>query len=334
MPRTGVQQALAQDNNIDLTRRNSGSLPIHPMNYEDKIFDSTTNNLLIETTGKDANTVNKQASEDGHHSDTDIYRGEPPLEPREVDLDERSVAHSSSGSSSSSSSSDSSLNVGRRLGALASVVETAISRWARAHSSASSTTSSPSTTSSVSSNNRTVTTRRRRGRRYSSTASVHNAVHERAILARKRAQEEFRVAPREFQLLLPSEFAPGQSRQAGASYKTTEEQARERRIFRTLLLPDILTRLDSALKKSAKARRHLERAAASEASSLSSSAKGKGKSVLQHVFDKAGSSSSLSSKTTGRLLKHEKSWWLDVASPTWDDLRSIGKVKKLLILLG
>lgn len=325
-----------KDTRMEHIQNNSSSLSTPQTKYDEKILDSIAIFPDIDNNARGSEYLKNPISERGLN-DTDIYRGEPPSESRETDHDQRSVAHSSSGStssSSSSSSSDSSINVGRRLGALASVVEAAISRWARTHSSASSTTSSSSssTTSSVSSNNRTVTTRRRRGRRYSSTASIHNAVHERAILARKRAQEEFRVAPREFQLFLPPEYGPSQSRQAGGTRVVpsgvSEEQAKERRIIRTLSLPLILARLDSALKKSAKARRHFERTAASTIPSLSNSTKGKGRGLPQPDKLNSGSNSSLVSKTM-TTLPHEKSWWLDVASPTWDDLRSIGKLLHL-----
>ncbi|KAL5535391.1 hypothetical protein ACEPAF_3485 [Sanghuangporus sanghuang] len=239
-------------------------------------------------------------------SDSDIYRGEqhpsvvPPAE------DAASVASSSSSSSSSSSTS---LNVGRRLGALASVVEAAISRWARTHSSSSSTTSS-SSSSSVSSTTRTHTTRKPRGRRYSNSASVHNAAHERAFLALKRAQEEFRVVPREFTLLLPSNSDPDQDQDATSTMLSDEEK--ERRIFRTASLPLILSRLDSALKKSARAKRTAN--------------KGKGKGTTSR---QAASKNATLPASHARGSMFPKCWWLDVASPTWDDLRSIGKLLHL-----
>ncbi|KAL5519085.1 hypothetical protein ACEPAH_768 [Sanghuangporus vaninii] len=235
-------------------------------------------------------------------SDSDIYRGEqhPSVVPAAEDA--ASVA-------SSSSSSSSSLNVGRRLGALASVVEAAISRWARTHSSASSTTSS-SSSSSVSSTTRTHTTRKPRGRRYSNSASVHNAAHERAFLALKRAQEEFRVVPREFTLLLPSNSDPDQDQDATSTMLSDEEK--ERRILRTASLPFILSRLDSALKKSARAKRTAN--------------KGKGKGTTSR---QVASKNATLPASHARGNMSPKCWWLDVASPTWDDLRSIGKLLHL-----
>ena len=238
-------------------------------------------------------------------SDSDIYRGEqgPPAAEHAAE-DAASVAPSSSPSSSSSSSS---LNVGRRLGALASVVEAAISRWARTHSSASSTTSSSSSSSSASSTTRTHTARRPKGRRYSSTASVHNAAHERAFLALKRAQEIFRVVPREFTLLLPPTPESNQERPSTAVRKQDQDD----RVIHTSSLPLILSHLDSALKKSAKAKRAANKGKGKNNGSRQENGKGKASQEPSVVKETAPSGC----------------WWLDIASPTWDDLRTIGKVR-------
>ncbi|KAI5121265.1 hypothetical protein M0805_002310 [Coniferiporia weirii] len=262
-------------------------------------------------------------------ADFDIYRGgrlSPSPDP--PDIDELSIAPSSSSSSS---------NTGRRFGALAAVVEAAITRWARAHSSASSSTSSSSSSSSYSglTTSRTHATRHRKSRRYSSAASLHNAAHERAILARKRAREEFRVTPRELTLLLPSELVLGpaslQTSEGGPHAAETREQAKERRIIRTTSMPLILGQLDSALKKSAKWKRTQERSAIPDVSSMSMISKGKGKKG-KSFGETSVSSQALSSSALSRITETpttEKGWWLDVASPSWDDLRSIGRILRL-----
>lgn len=263
-------------------------------------------------------------------TDFDIYRGgrlsPTPIHvsaPQPPDIDEQSLA---------SSSSSSSLNVGRRLGALATVVEAAITRWARTHSSASSSSSSSSSSnSSDSATTRTHVTRPRKGRRYSSFATVHNAAYERAILARKKAREEFRVSPREFTLLLPMELVPGLSHlspasESGPRSAETRRQAKERRIIKTTSMPLILAQLDSALKKSAKWRRTQERTAILDASLTSTACKGKSKKVNATGEASAAPRPPSTLPRAAEVPTTEKGWWLDVASPSWDDLRAIGKV--------
>ncbi|KAH8120176.1 hypothetical protein DFH11DRAFT_1558780 [Phellopilus nigrolimitatus] len=264
-------------------------------------------------------------------SDSDIYRGEPRSSIPRIriqDVGEESVA-----SSSSSSTSSSSLNVGRRLGALATSVEAAITRWARIHSSSSSKSSS-SSSSSASTTTRTHVARRRRSRRHSSSASVYNMVHERAILARKRAREEFRAIPREFTLLLPSEFVAGRTHPSHFPKRESQSaearvQANERRIIRTTSMPLIVAQLDSALKKSAKWRRTREKTADIPLASVINKGKGrKPKASGDALNISQALAASTSSKCTD-VHTAEKGWWLDIASPTWDDLRSIGKLLHL-----
>ena len=100
-------------------------------------------------------------------ADVDIYRGEAidPFPQAKIryseDPDRYTVA---------SSASSSSLNVGRRLGGLANVVEAAISRWAKLHSSASSIT----TSTSSSTESKSLSKRRPRARRRMSTATFQS----------------------------------------------------------------------------------------------------------------------------------------------------------------
>jgi len=254
----------------------------------------------------------------------DIYRGERPASPKSFVDAESSI---SSSSSSSSSSSNSSLNIGRRLGGLAAVVEQAISRWARKHSSASSVSSGSSSTSSVSSTPRTVTTRRRRRKRNSSTFTLKSVEHERILLARKKAREELRVSPREFVLLQPPHLA--QKHQIA-------QQDVEERTLRTTSMPLVLSQLENALKKSTKPHRVPQRLSAPDVTgvaqngepSTSAHSKKKGKS---HVASGTANTKSFTPPGARKLATkdNKQSWWLDVSSPTWDDMRELGKILRL-----
>ncbi|KLO17038.1 hypothetical protein SCHPADRAFT_822110 [Schizopora paradoxa] len=269
--------------------------------------------------------------EDGFEEDEDIYRGERPPSLRtftrqqEADADASSIATSSS-SSSSSSSSNSSLNIGRKLGGLAAVVEQAISRWARKHSSASSVSSGSSSTSSASSTPRTVTTRRRRRRRNSSTVSLKSAEHERALLARKRARARLRVSPREFVLLEPPHLAQ--------MHQVAGNDVLER-TMRTTSMPLVLSHLEDALKKSSKPHRvpqktspNVTGAASNGETSAATHSKKKGKAVDTGVATDVPNPAPQGQRKSA-IRERRQSWWLDVSSPTWDDMRELGKILRL-----
>lgn len=254
--------------------------------------------------------------------DEDIYRGERPPSlrtftgQREPDADASSIATSSS-SSSSSSSSNSSLNIGRKLGGLAAVVEQAISRWARKHSSASSVSSGSSSTSSASSTPRTVTTRRRRRRRNSSTLSLKSAEHERVLLARKRARARLRVSPREFVLLEPPHLAQ--------MHQVAGNDVLERTI-RTTSMPLVLSHLEDALKKSSKPHRVPPNViGATSNGETATHSKKKGKAVDTGVTSDVPNPLPSGQRKSG-VRERRQSWWLDVSSPTWNDMRELGKV--------
>ncbi|TDL28630.1 hypothetical protein BD410DRAFT_893604 [Rickenella mellea] len=259
-------------------------------------------------------------------TDSDIYRGERPPSPE---------SHTSLSSSSSSSSSSQNY-VGRRLGALATVVELAITRWARGNASS----SSSSDTSSVPSKTTTTRTQTRLRRRPSSTATVHNAQSEKIIRARQKARLEFRLIPREFVLLLPPSLCP-------CPPGTPQESGLQQRLTRTSSLPLIISHLEHSLKRSARPR--IDQAYSStnnadlphhdymvpvlppELSIKGKEKKGKRKDIIGAAAE--GKSSGIPGTSEHRsgptVARPEQTWWLDVSNPTWEDLRSIGKTLHL-----
>ncbi|EIW86760.1 hypothetical protein CONPUDRAFT_79000 [Coniophora puteana RWD-64-598 SS2] len=270
-------------------------------------------------------------SEQDDHDD--IYRGggPPPLRPASV----RSVSsHAETVSSSSSSSSI------FGIGALASVVENAISRWAKKNGSdsdSSSSTSSTSVSSSVITLSRSRTARRRR------RASIRSAASERDIAARIRARQESRLAPRSFTLYLPPTIAPGSIplNDVGDSFDKDS-------ILHTTSLPLVTSQLEAALRRSAKAQRtqnkartrkgapagpsrnHHDymlpesiRAPSRPASFTDLTALRNGKGKQKEVPLRAGS------LWDAEVRKQSRAWWLDVASPSWTDMRAIGKLLHL-----
>ncbi|KAH7916403.1 hypothetical protein BJ138DRAFT_1139654, partial [Hygrophoropsis aurantiaca] len=280
--------------------------------------------------------------------DDDIYRGEAPVPPRPSSPSE-SIA------STSSSSSSGSFITGGRIGALAAVVEHAISRWARrssSPSSSSSTTSSRSTSSLRSSIFTLSRSRRgRRRKRRSSSANLHSTASERDIAARLRARQESRQIPREFTLYLPPALSPDSAQLSSLSSTQPKEY-----ISLSSSLPLILSQLETALKKPSKTRRNREKsrqqstqttstqhqdymlpdsfkapsrpASFTDLAAFRTSRKGKQRETPQPP------NSQIPPKISIFGAAHEarrapKAWWLDVASPTWDDMRSIGQLLHL-----
>ena len=268
------------------------------VHYED--VDDIREALDGENTGVDGDGIDEELL-----VDSDVYRGEPvpqtPQLPRATTLTFETPSISSSDSSSS-------INVGRRIGAIATAVEHAITRWARSHSSGSSTTSSSSSSSSSSaSSHRTQTTRRRRRRKQSESASSHNAARERELHERKRFYAESRVCPRDLTLFLPPDLADLRVGKPDASKAASLESDRSKRVIQTTSLPDIVARLDACLKRSARARK-------------------KGKNRAHHAHAGRSETQAPPSSATNSSGESQRGWWLDVSSPNWSDLRSIGKV--------
>ncbi|KAH9837216.1 uncharacterized protein C8Q71DRAFT_591066 [Rhodofomes roseus] len=283
----------------------------------------------------------------GEQDNQDIYRGGPPPAPP------RSPSIRSQSSSSSSSSSASSV-FGGRLGAISAVVEHAIATWARAWASSSSlsTTSSSSSSSSSSQSLRTLArslatrTRRRRP----SVADVHNRRSEREIAARIRAREEWRYVPRSFDLYVPNPLDPDVLGKEGRPGPGAED----RHFIHTDSLPLIIAQLGAALKGNERARRARTETIAPEhrvpsppmlhhhymmpedfISSASSSTqeptaprrarKGKKRATALPTATPMSHASSSATEPGDA----EKAWWLDISSPTWEDMRAIGKLLHL-----
>ncbi|KIK94077.1 hypothetical protein PAXRUDRAFT_828359 [Paxillus rubicundulus Ve08.2h10] len=280
-------------------------------------------------------------AEEPHAEIDDIYRGDHPP-PRPADVE--SFCSPPESSSSSSSSSGSFIT---GIGALAAVVEHAITRWARRNSSGSSSSTSSLSSKSHRSSVFTRSRHNRRRRQKPSSATLQSLASERDVAARIRARHESRRVPREFTLYLPPELNFGQSELSSPYPRYPTEH-----VCRSSSLPQVLNELESCLKKSSKLRRNKEKAQAmsslsplsvyqdhalpdsvkapsrpasfTDLTALRPSRKGKQKEptgVRLAVSPAPG--------TPPDIRRAPKAWWLDVANPTWDDMRSIGKLLHL-----
>lgn len=237
--------------------------------------------------------------------------------------------------SSSSSSSSSGYSVSGRLGALAAVVENAITRWARRNSSSSSlnTSSSSSSSASRTTSVQTKSTRRRR-RRHSAD---HNARSERDILARMKVRQETRRIPRGFSLYVPPEL---RTSRASTSVSDPVLQYDEQGVLRTHLLPAVLSRVYHALRLSEKLRQpERDTQKANRAATIDSAIglinssppmtqgkTGKGKRRDPSRAPREHVPRSIPEDAAGSEKGSWPSWWLDVSSPTYTDMKALGKV--------
>ena len=283
----------------------------------------------------------------------DIYRGEPPTP-------SRTPRPESLSSIAPSTSSSSSFAFGGRLGAISALVEHAITHWARAWASTSSLGSS-SSSSSTSTNSITTKSRTRKRRRRRSLADLHNAKSEREVAARIRAREEARQIPREFVLHTPPSLSAGSRPSHRDGTQSGEPQANLDDILHTTELPLIISKLNMALKDNFKVRRAQGpvRVSAPRSKSVNTQQALDMSSPLLHhdymlpedlarriaspeaLVDPSGRKSR---KSKQRASKPERSmsapprvptekemdraWWLDVSSPTWEDMRTIAKVRR------
>ncbi|KAJ3816001.1 hypothetical protein F5876DRAFT_71491 [Lentinula aff. lateritia] len=267
----------------------------------------------------------------------DIYRGSHPHSRHSYSPD------SEDESSSSSSSSSWSLFNGR-LGAftnLVSTLEQAISGWRGNSSSTSSSSSHPSLATVT----RSQLSRRRKRR--ASTLDLKHQQSEKDFTARIsliKAREESRIVPRQFSLYL----APA-LRSAGETLHQRPGGVDDypQRVLLTSSLDSVLSQLDAALKKTTKTRRnrkdltpsrnspgitadthqHLmlpenlkapSRAASfTDLAALRKSKKGKARDAIEVLPE------------TEKFVHAYNPWFLDVASPTSEDMRAIGKLLHL-----
>jgi len=310
--------------------------PPYPPNFKPKIF---INDLEL---------VDRESADD-----IDIYRGDRPSTPTPQSQE------SESATSISATSSGSSRLPGGRLGALATRLERAITRWARRNwaDSSSSITSSGSSDSSRSSFRTTNKSSRRR--RPPSIADVlHREESERAVAARIRAREIGRVVPREFNLYAPP---PSSSQNAGP----IEE---EQQVVRTFSLDVMLPHLNPLLRNSGKHRRprHRSRVPRTELDhhhhhhhnhhhqrSLDPRPAEDESSDTSHTDGLCGPSLTVKGKykvpsttpppdplQTALTFRRDpvagkprQAWWLDVANPTWGDMKTLGRVNRFRRLL-
>lgn len=273
------------------------------------------------------------------YDDEDIYRGEPPQHPQD-----QAVEPAPSESSHSSTSSSSSSRAGGRIGAIAAKLELAISRWSK-NVRGNSSTSSSSSSSSSSSRSSVVTLTKsqlaRRRRRRSSVSSLRTMQSERDIAARitrMKALQESRQIPRQFALYLPPSIAPAFQQPATIHFGLDSEPKkgeRDRRITWSTSLPLILGQLDLAMRKSDRNHRTRER----------NKSRGPADDLSFPHHSQIPTIKSPSAARRGRKGKHREqmhpkpatileepqvkrqAWFLDVANPTWADLRAIGRVR-------
>lgn len=267
-----------------------------------------------------------------------LHSEEPPLSTRHSRPSTPSSMQPSSSSSSSSSA-------GGGLGVLASMVEQAIARWARGARRASSPSSSSSSTSSseASENTRRFSIYRRRRRR-SSASSLHTNHSERDIAARitrLKALEESRQIPRQFILYLPSR--PVHSRSYGETRRLNDADFDSEGVMRTSSLSSVLSQLEGSLRRSTRGRRLHSKFGANtlrhtrnlipkppRQSVIINAESGSVVPVQGSYFRRGGKGKHRENGSHLRYLetagKASRAWFLDVSSPTWGDLKAIGKV--------
>ena len=295
----------------------------------------------------------------------DILRGDRRSTLQTAELGStRSAPHSAEQRSavsltSSSAASSSSVHLaGGRIGTLATRLERAITRWARknwADSSSSMTSSTSSETSHSSFRTRSKSKRSRRRRPPPSLVdTIQREQSERAVAARIRAREIGRMIPREFNL-----YSPPLS-----SLSDADDVEGEQRSVRAFSLDTILPQLEHIRRKPGKHRRpghhshaprteldqprhphrhhthrghwaKLEAPNAPRTDTLEVPSitveKGKGRDKISYTRP---TSNPLQTASTSRRdpveEKPAQAWWLDVASPSWEDMRTLGKASSFL----
>lgn len=275
-------------------------------------------------------------------SEDDIYRGKVPTALPAI---AESVAPASSTSSSSGSF------ITGRLGTLATVLENAITRWARRRSSSASASSSSSSSSSSSASFHSSTyapsrpRHSRRRKRRTSFANMRSTHSEREVAARLRVRREIRRVDRGFTLYLPPSLNPEITTTRLSESLDRPQQS----VPHTTSLPVALNCLEAALKKASRAKRGKgkQRQFSLGTPPLSLYHDYMSDDVLCRPASFGDLSAALPPSVQGKQKEFSpgnrtsnepvpggspefnrapKAWWLDVASPTWDDLQTIGKV--------
>ena len=268
--------------------------------------------------------------------DNDIYRGDG--SPQTTEL-----GSAISLKSFSTASSGSFRLAGGRFGALSTHLEQAITRWARKNWGASS--SSVASSGSSGSSFRTVNKSSRRKRRPPSLADIqHREESERAVAARIRARGIGRVVPREFNLYVPP----------SSPLQDAEPIEEESRVVRTFSLDVMLPHLSPLLRNLGKYRRPRHRsrldqdhiypqrvhsakdesidASRTDAHRGPSLAAEKGKDKISTTRPPDPVQTASTSRRDPIAGKPQQAWWLDVSSPSWEDMKTLGRVSSLLLL--
>jgi len=176
-------------------------------------------------------------------------------------------------------------------------------------------------------------------------SSLHTITSEREIAAhitRMKALEESRQIPRIFILYLPP--STDSTRPSGRTLRDSDDDSHSGRITQTNSLSLVLTQLDAVLHTTMKSWCHLGKAPRRSRSLISRPIRpqGAGKpsrssSSGPHTRKGRKEKAREGASSGGRHIrlaelsgKPPKAWFLDVASPTWEDLRTIGKVRRFL----
>ncbi|KAI6129192.1 hypothetical protein EDD16DRAFT_1106 [Pisolithus croceorrhizus] len=224
----------------------------------------------------------------------------------------------------SSSSSDSSPVSG--IGALAAVVEHAISRWAHRYLPAS-LASGSSVSLHTQRSSAYTPSRRHDWRRKGRPVSLNATISECDTSSRIGARQDSRRVPREFTLYLPSEM----TRDNSAFPLYHAQQA----VFRGVSLPHVLSRLENARKNAARPRtgKRIYRPTACPIVVPTGRSQGPNRTLslmdVTAIRQSKGKQRAVSVLPPVQSGKASKAWWLDVANPNWDDLRAIGKLLHL-----
>ncbi|KAF9270119.1 hypothetical protein L218DRAFT_1071607 [Marasmius fiardii PR-910] len=260
-----------------------------------------------------AEMVEDQDSDSGH---SDIYRGsEPPPEP---------IRHSSSLSVASSSSSSSWGRL-RGFAQVVSALENALSRWGGSSGSTSS-SSSGSQFRAITTASRSHTTKRRRRKRYpGSVYSLQSDMDFAARISLIKARAVSRQTTRYFSLYIPTSMH--------TPFKTTSSDS----------LQKVLHELEFQLRRTSKSQKLKFREEASRP--IVDVHEAPHHHFMLPLPDLQAPSrpasftdlTVLMSSKKGKLKDHNgqqtqealPAWFLNVASPTWDDMRAIGKLLHL-----
>ena len=291
-------------------------------------------------------SIPKILIEDKEISDHDIYC-EVQYPPSIASGPESTYSHSPSFTASSTSFR----LAGGRLGAIATRLERAITRWARANwaDSSASLNSDISSSGSSRSSFRTANKSTRRKHHHPSATSIQQrASFERTVEARLRAREARRDVrvPREFNLYSPFEDNPSQ----GPGPVVEERQ----QVVRTFSLDLMLPHLETSLRRRGKSRRARPRVRATvtepdcpdRGRALWRDGAGNSSRVdeideASHRLQKGKDKMASAMPPPSNAPKHPSvplpvsdpeagklppAWWLDVANPSWEDMRTLGKV--------